>query len=57
MDQRTLWAKMGNKWTEDAGSVRWGRNWDKDAPNIETDTKVRDRLVPKMPQTLKQTPR
>ena len=32
---------MGDKWTEDAKSAQWGRNWDKDAPNIETDTKVR----------------
>lgn len=55
MDQRILWAEMGDKWTEDAGGTRWGRNWDKNAPNIEIDTKGRERLVSKMPQTLKQT--
>lgn len=37
---------MGDKLNEDPGGAGWGRNWDKDAPNTETDTKVRERLVP-----------
>lgn len=27
------------------GVQGWDRNWNKDVPNIETDTKVRERLV------------
>lgn len=53
-----FWNSGIEGWIKEVSELRWGisglrmlgvqgwdRNWNKDVPNIETDTKVRERLV------------